>query len=162
MSFRSTRKLVRTRGCLIWLPSLLLLWIILTGMSLCWFPSQGRSDTGALAELEVYAVHEAQARYHAQFHRYASLSELGPDGSGFIHGDLARGYVLPYTFTMKAQRNSYWIAAAPQSQGQLERHPDICCRLGQALVLSFYSDESRVVRFSKSCVPASSNSPPLE
>src|SRR6266478_5852125 len=114
MFFRSTRNLILSRpGCMLTLLFMFLSWITLALTAPCWFPSQGRSDNGAFAELTIYAIHKAEARYHTQFNRYASLSELGPDGSGFIHRDLASGYVAPYTFTIAANSTGYSVVAVP-------------------------------------------------
>jgi type IV pilus assembly protein PilA len=107
-------------------------------------------ETAALKAVQT--LNAAQAEYNSQFGRYArSLAELAPPASGpdnasaanLISADLAAGEKQGYKFTLTSTPTGYTITAAPSA---------FCGSL------TFYSDQSLVVRESVGPTPATAKS----
>jgi hypothetical protein len=102
--------------------------------------SRSVNDAGASAVIrEIHTLQTAQVDYYSRHGRYASsLTQLVPE--------LAKGEAGGYRFRVTANGNSYTIFAEPVKPGVTGRR-------------TFFSDETMVVRESRSREPANTASP---
>ena len=116
----------------------------------------GGHETAAARVMETLRV--AQQQYFGTFGRFATtLVELGPPaggtdgpaGAGLIPGDLAKGTVSGYVFTMQGTETGYMIQAQPSTFGGTGRR-------------TFYTDQTGVTRQNWGKDPATSQSPELK
>ena len=98
------------------------------------------------AAAAVRSLHLVESRYRSQYGRWAvSLAELGMPASGaasesaagLLGGSLATGRMGGYHFTLAGTPEGYAIAAVPNS-------------FGNSGAIKFYSDQTQVVRESRS------------
>jgi len=94
-------------------------------------------------------LNQAQRRFYQENKRYGQLAELGPDGVGFIPGQIAKGEHVGYRFSLKINGDRYSLRVFPK---QLSRYTE----------RSFYTDQTGIVRQSSGAEPASENSKPVE
>jgi type IV pilus assembly protein PilA len=124
-------------------------------------PQATREPMSSNETSAIYAIrtlHTMQVQYYSQFGRYAfSLKELGPPAggapgpaaAGLIDGELASGTKDGYRFTMIGHASGYMIHADPQEYGKSGS-------------LTFYSDQTMVIRRNHGPEPATAESPELK
>jgi hypothetical protein len=83
--------------------------------------------------MTIVALHKAEDRFHLKFGKYASLTELGPDGAHLIGRDLAGGTSYGHRITLHVTSAGYVIQGRPIHWGVDGRR-------------SFYSDETKIIR----------------
>jgi len=93
---------------------------------------EDRATPDFQAVRNILLLHRAQDRFLANFGRYGTLRDLGPDGARFIEHELASGASEGYKITMTLNKQGYVIQARPMRWGESGRR-------------SFYSDQSRVI-----------------
>jgi hypothetical protein len=107
--------------------------IVVAGMLVCGSCTIiDRATPDFMAFLSIQHLHRAQEKFRSQFGRYATLPELGPDGSHLIEQELAEGLSDGYRVTITLPDDGYVIEARPLRWPKYGRR-------------SFYSDESRIV-----------------
>jgi hypothetical protein len=124
-----------------------MLWIcaLLTSTIGCHIPSQGDQDLADIAESVVKNLHSAERIYRRDHSRYGRLEELGPQGAKLITEAIASGNQYGYVYEIEPKADKYVLRARPQIWG----------RTG---IVSFYSDESEVIRMTVDSEPADAKS----
>jgi type IV pilus assembly protein PilA len=105
-------------------------------------PDRG-SYVGETAAIKVIqTIHTMQVQYNSQYGRYAtSLAELGD----LIDSNLAAVEKSGYKFSLLSNQGGYAVSAVPIFYGSSGR-------------LTFYSDQSMVIRYNERPEPATANS----
>lgn len=92
-------------------------------------------------------IHKAEARCAKRLGGYQAMSALGPSGCGGLEQDLASESFEGYRLSLSASNKSYSVTLTP---------------VGAKRLLSFYSDETKVIRMGTREQPATKASKPLE
>lgn len=103
-----------------------------------------RRATAAIASIRT--LHTAEVQYYSQYAGYGELRDLGPDGADLISPDLAEGLSMGYRFNLKLSARGYVVTAMPLGKQDL----------------SFYSDETMIIRKGTGTRPARAGSPELK
>src|SRR5579872_7245879 len=93
-------------------------------------------------------VCEAEDQYYAIHHTYAGLRSLGPKGANLVDKNIAGGRVGDYRLTLEITSTGYGLRALHD-------------RSGQAGARTFYTDETKVIRFSTTTEMPNGQSPAL-
>ncbi len=104
--------------------------------------SPGRiNGNETLAIREIQTIHQAETQYMSQFGKYATLTELGPEGADLLPASLAAGGKEGYRFAVHLTLLGYAINADPKVYNQTGRR-------------TFYSDQSMSIHQNWTAEPA--------
>jgi prepilin-type N-terminal cleavage/methylation domain-containing protein len=140
---------------------LIVIAIILIILSIA-LPQMGKSRRHAqemAAVATIRTINSMEQQYYTEFGHYATtLSQLGPpsasngqegaDAAGLIPANLASGSTGGYNYTISQTASGYAVSAVPKS-------------FGSTGSVTYYSDESGVIRQNRGQDPATANSPPI-
>jgi hypothetical protein len=96
----------------------------------------------------IASIHTAEINYYGSHGRWRRLQDLGPEGENLISAHIAIGAIEHYWIRLDIAATGYQIIVSP-------RAPD-CSRCR-----SFYSDQTMLIRMSRTPETASSSSPVL-
>ncbi len=109
-------------------------------------PDGGDRSAELSAQGVMERIGDAETRYYGRNRRYGDLKEIEPNAT----------IASPYSFLLIAHGNHYQLTATP-----LIRSCTYCCLVGLPRFRFFYTDESRILRYSTHCRAATASSPQM-
>jgi type IV pilus assembly protein PilA len=160
MLLRLRERRARQRGFSL-IELLIVIAIILIILSIA-LPQMGKSRRHAqemAAVATIRTINSMQQQYYTEFGHYAvALSDLGPPSAsgaqdteknaGLIPANLASGSTGGYNYTVTQTPSGYAVSAVPKA-------------FGSTGSVTFFSDESGVIRQNRGQDPATANSAPI-
>jgi hypothetical protein len=118
--------------------------VVIAALSGCRDYATRSNDYAALRN--VTGLLAAELQFYGKHHYYGSLRELGPSGDGLIPAHFESGVYAGFRYTVEAGERFFVIRAVP-------------IRRGDTGGVSFYVDESGLIRWTSRSNGADANSP---